>query len=82
VVDAYYARVLSRHCLMPENADYDDIRRFFEEALPRDTQLYNEFHALIVWTGNAFCSRTPRCGGCPLEKQKKKQRVLRSPAAE
>ena len=27
---------------------------------------YNEFHALIVRTGNEFCRTIPRCEGCPL----------------
>jgi endonuclease-3 related protein len=30
-------------------------------------QHYNEFHALIVRTGNEFCRSVPRCAGCPLE---------------
>ena len=29
-------------------------------------QHYNEFHALIVRTGNEFCRSLPRCEGCPL----------------
>ena len=29
-------------------------------------QHYNEFHALIVRTGNEFCRSIPRCEGCPL----------------
>lgn len=31
-------------------------------------QHYNEFHALIVRTGNEFCRSVPRCAGCPLER--------------
>lgn len=49
VVDAYTRRLLAllgRHDLA--EADYDVIRNFFELNLPRDTNLYNEFHALIV----------------------------------
>ena len=30
-------------------------------------QHYNEFHALIVKTGNELCRSTPRCDGCPLQ---------------
>ena len=30
-------------------------------------QHYNEFHALIVKTGNEFCRSTPRCECCPLQ---------------
>ena len=29
-------------------------------------QHYNEFHALIVRTGNQYCRSTPKCEGCPL----------------
>ena len=39
----------------------------FENALPRDAALYNEFHALIVHAGKNFCrARNPRCGECAL----------------
>jgi len=33
----------------------------------RLAQHYNEFHALIVRTGNEFCRSIPRCEGCPLQ---------------
>ena len=31
-------------------------------------QHYNEFHALIVKTGNELCRSTPRCDLCPLQR--------------
>lgn len=33
VVDAYTRRILDRHKILPEKADYDDIRKLFESAL-------------------------------------------------
>lgn len=45
-------------------------------------QHYNEFHALIVKTGNELCRSTPRCDSCPLQpflegQQPRKQRNLK-----
>ena len=34
-------------------APYEDLRKLFENALPHDAALYNEFHALVV-PGEAF----------------------------
>src|SRR5580658_4982042 len=33
VVDAYTRRILARHEILPEDADYDEIRKLFEKAL-------------------------------------------------
>jgi endonuclease-3 related protein len=69
VVDAYTKRILHRHALIGEKAGYEEVRALFELSLPRDTQLYNEFHALIVMTGKHWCrTKTPKCSECPLEK--------------
>jgi endonuclease-3 related protein len=66
VVDAYTRRILSRHGLVPERIRYEDLRAWFEEALPRDVALYNELHAQIVNVGKDFCRKAaPRCAGCP-----------------
>lgn len=67
VVDAYTKRILARHQLAPEKSGYEEIRQIFEQSLPRDTTLYNEFHALIVKVGKTWCRpRAPRCESCPL----------------
>ncbi len=67
VVDAYTRRFLLRHRLIEEKAGYEDIRSMFEENLPRDAILYNEYHALIVRLGKTHCRPTAICRGCPLE---------------
>ena len=66
VVDAYTHRILSRHELIPEESAYDDIKSFFEENLPVDVQLFNEYHALIVNIGKMFCKPKKICEECPL----------------
>ena len=67
VVDAYTARILYRHRLIDDSADYDEIKDLFESNLPADTQLYNEYHALLVRVGSLHCRPKPRCANCPLE---------------
>ena len=67
VVDAYTYRILLRHDLIPEDFSYDDIQQLFMDNLEPDTNLYNEFHALLVCVGKEFCKKTkPRCEECPL----------------
>ena len=69
VVDAYTKRIMSRHGLATENTPYEDVRRLFEASLPRDAQLFNEYHALLVHVGKTWCRpREPRCAECPLER--------------
>jgi endonuclease III related protein len=67
VVDTYTHRLFSRHRMVPEESDYESLRSFFMEALPEETPLFNEFHALIVRTGKTYCKKkAPLCGDCPL----------------
>ncbi len=67
VVDAYTRRIMMRHGMTDEKATYDEIRAHFENNLPRDVRLYNEYHALIVNTGKNWCrNKNPICAECPL----------------
>ena len=68
VVDAYTRRMAERHGIAGHDGPYENLRRSFETQLPRDANLYNEFHALIVHTGKTYCrARKPRCEACPLK---------------
>jgi len=67
VVDAYTARILGRHGLLEPGCGYQDIQDLFHSSLDKDTQLFNEFHALLVRTGKEHCRRKAVCSGCPLE---------------
>lgn len=69
VVDAYTKRVLIRHNIIKENADYDTVQSLFERSLPQDVSLYKDYHALLVKLGKEHCkSRNPLCETCPIKK--------------
>lgn len=67
VVDAYTRRIFHRHHYFETLPSYDEVQERFESELPRDLDLYNDFHAQIVAVGHHFCKPNPRCEGCPLE---------------
>jgi endonuclease-3 related protein len=67
VVDAYTARLARRHRLLDEEPDYERLKALFEDHLPSDAKLFNEYHALIVAVGKRHCKSQARCEGCPLE---------------
>jgi endonuclease-3 related protein len=67
VVDAYTHRIFERHGITEGKPDYEKVRTFIEASIPRQVELFNEFHALIVNTGKTWCRKSvPRCGECPL----------------
>jgi endonuclease-3 related protein len=67
VIDTYAYRLLSRHGFVGEETDYEEMQELMLDVLPRDVALYNEFHALIVAVGKAFCTKkNPKCSACPL----------------
>jgi len=68
VIDAYTARIAVRHRLIEAGADYEQLQELFQSHLPADSQLFNEYHALLVKVGKEFCRQKARCPGCPLEK--------------
>lgn len=67
VVDTYTHRVLARHGWIGFDADYYQIKEYFESQLEPDVSLFNEYHALLVRVGKQHCRRQPKCSGCPLE---------------
>jgi endonuclease-3 related protein len=67
VIDAYTKRVLSRHGILGAESCYDAFQEVFTANLPHDSEMFNEYHALIVRLAKDFCRTRPRCGGCPLE---------------
>lgn len=68
VIDAYTRRLLARHRWARPGAPYDTLAARFTAELPRDTKLFNEYHALIVRLGKEHCRARPRCRGCPAER--------------
>lgn len=66
VVDAYTRRIFSRLGICDEKADYDEMRLLIEDSIDRDLVLYQEYHAQIVKQAVTFCSKKPKCSGCPI----------------
>ena len=67
VIDTYTRRVLSRHGLIEQTADYQELQQLFMQHLPLEASMFNEYHALLVKVGKVHCQKKPRCHGCPLE---------------
>lgn len=63
-VDKYTMRMIERLGL--EERGYAEIKALFEESMPRDLEVYKEYHALIDALGKTYCRAKPRCDGCPL----------------
>jgi len=71
VVDAYTKRILGRHRLIRQDANYQEVQNFFMKNLQNKVKLFNEYHALLVRLGKEFCAKTkPRCQVCPLGEAK------------
>jgi len=66
VVDAYTRRIFSRHRFLDEKESYAAVQKHFEQSLPADPALFNEYHALIVRTAKIYCKKVPDCSKCPL----------------
>ncbi len=66
VIDAYTKRIFARLGLAHKDTGYRQLQAFFEEHLPGDTSLFNEYHALIVAHAKRHCRIRPLCPGCPL----------------
>ena len=73
VVDAYTKRLFSRHGFIKEVAEYKDVQSLFMNNLPKNSRLFNEYHALIVELGKSICkSKKPLCNMCPIKNIKRR----------
>lgn len=66
VVDAYTRRIFTRLELLRGDETYRQVAAVFEQALPADTALFNEYHALLVRLGSECCRPRPWCSLCPV----------------
>lgn len=65
VVDAYTNRLCGRYPI-EAGKSYAEVKAYFEDALPKSAECYNNFHALIVINAKERCRKKPSCDGCPL----------------
>ncbi len=75
VIDAYTKRVFQRLEGFPKETSYDKFQEFFMKSLPKDTQIYNEFHALLVKFAKVYCKKISLCEKCFLAEQCKNKNL-------
>ncbi len=66
VIDAYTRRIIHRIGLAPPGNSYLAYQSLFMDNLPADTELFNEYHALLVCLGKDVCRNRPLCQQCCL----------------
>ncbi len=66
VIDSYTRRILRRLDVVPNRDRYDAFQALFHQNLYADTDLFNEYHALLDRHGSETCRRSPLCNGCCL----------------
>jgi endonuclease-3 related protein len=66
VIDAYTRRFIERIGLAPGRNSYTAYQALFVDNLPADTNLFNEYHALIVQLAKETCRKNPLCVNCCL----------------
>ncbi|WP_297889063.1 endonuclease [Sulfurihydrogenibium sp.] len=64
VTDSYTKRLFYRMGFIKEKISYDELQSFITESIPKDIDIYKEFHALIVKYCKELCTKKPKCGGC------------------
>ncbi|WP_293444122.1 endonuclease [Persephonella sp.] len=67
VVDAYTKRIFYRlGIIKTKNISYKKLQKIIQQNIPKDVNIYKEFHALLVELGKNYCKRKPVCINCPL----------------
>ena len=69
VMDSYTRRIVDRMELAPQGRrpTYAAYQSLFQDNLPADAALFNEYHALLDHHAKLTCTkRDPRCDGCCL----------------
>jgi endonuclease III related protein len=59
VVDAYTKRIFSHIGMVDEKIRYMDLKKLFEDNLPAEVPLYQEYHALIVEHAKRYYRKKP-----------------------
>ena len=68
VIDAYTRRIVQRLGIAPDGMSnsYYGYQALFQDHLPANAQLFNEYHALLDRHAKDACVKVPRCDGCCL----------------
>jgi endonuclease-3 related protein len=66
VVDTYTRRIMTHQKLVDEKITYLELKKIFEESIPVDVPVYQEYHALLVEHAKRYYSKKPYGLGDPL----------------
>jgi endonuclease III related protein len=66
VVDSYTRRIVTNLGLVDERASYSKIKALFEESIPGDLEIYQEYHALLVEHAKRYYQKKGSYAKCPL----------------
>lgn len=66
VVDSYTRRIINRIGIASNGDNYTAYQTLFMINLPKNTELFNEYHALLVRLGKEVCHGVPICRECCL----------------
>ncbi|MBW6516324.1 MAG: endonuclease III domain-containing protein [Candidatus Cloacimonetes bacterium] len=69
VIDTYTIRLLNRFFCISSGKNYSYYQSLFMNQLTKESDLYNEYHALIVQHCKSFCRRKPLCDNCPINSE-------------
>ncbi len=69
VIDTYTQRIITRVLPNLKLNKYTEFKSFFENHLPQNAQLFNEYHALLDTHAKETCHKNnPDCSKCPLNR--------------
>ena len=66
VIDAYTRRIVNRLGLAPKSSSYAAYQALFMDNLPTESELFSEYHALLVCLAKNVCRPRPLCHKCCL----------------
>ncbi len=69
VIDAYTRRIFARLGVIDGREGYEELRAAFEKALGPRTEMFQEYHGLIVRHAKEACSARPACDRCCLRRR-------------
>ena len=69
VIDAYTKRIFTRVGLVNKDISYNELQKRFHKALPKNVEIFKEYHALLVEHAKRYCRTKPLCETCILRKE-------------
>jgi endonuclease-3 related protein len=66
VIDAYTMRIFER--IFNKKFKREELKKLIESEIPKNLEVYKDFHAQLDELGKNYCKKKPKCEECPLNK--------------